>query len=135
MKKYTKAILLLVVILLLGLGFWGLKLRNQEAIIRDGKTVQQISASLKISDGTNIQSFDISGLVGKTALEATQANTKVVATGTGTNTFVTSLNGRIADNKKHEFWELDANGVETQVGAGSYIIQNGDKIEWKINIY
>lgn len=121
-------------ILLLGFGFWNLKLRNQKTTVQNEK-VQQITASLKISDGINIKSFDISGFIGKTALEATQANTKVIATGTGANTFITGLGEKITDTKKHEFWELIANGAQTQVGAGSYIIQNGDKIEWKISTY
>jgi hypothetical protein len=134
MKKYTKLVFLLVIISLLGFGFWNLKLRDQKATVQNGK-VQQITASLKISDGINIKSFDVSGFIGKTALEATQANTKVVTTGTGVNAFVTSIDGRAADTKEREFWELIANGDQTQVGAGSYIIQNGDKIEWKISTY
>jgi hypothetical protein len=135
MKKYTKVVLLLAIILLFGLGFLGFKLLSKKTTIQSEKAIQQVSASLKISDGTNVQSFDISGFVGKTALVATQANTPVIATGTGVNAFITAINSRAADAKKHEFWELDANGSETQVGAGSYIIQNRDKIEWKINTY
>ncbi len=134
MKKYTKLVLLLAVISLLGFGFWNLKLRDQKATVQNEK-IQQVTASLKINDGTNVRSFDISGFIGKTALEATETNTKVVATGTGVNAFVTSLDGRIADTKKREFWELIANGAQTQVGAGTYIIQNGDKIEWRISTY
>jgi len=75
MKKYTKIILLSVVILLLGFGFWKLKLKDQKATIQNERVVQQISASLKISTGTDIQFFDVSGFVGKTVLEATEANT------------------------------------------------------------
>ncbi len=134
MKKYTKIALLLVIVSLLGFGFWNLRLRSQKTTVQNEK-VQQITASLKISDGTNEHSFDISDFVGKTALEATQANIEVVATGTGTNAFVTSIGGRTAGTKEREFWELIANGAQTQVGAGSYIIQNGDKIEWKISTY
>jgi hypothetical protein len=135
MKKYTKIVLPLVIILLLGFSFWNLKLQDQKITIQNEKAVQQISASLKISYGTNVQSFDISGFIGKTALEATQASTKVITTGTGTGAFVTSIGSRTADTKKREFWELDANGTETQVGAGSYIIQNNDQITWKISNY
>ena len=135
MKKYTKVILLSVAILLLGFGFWKLKLKDQRTTIQNEKVVQQISASLKISTGTDIKFFNISSFVGKTALEATEANAKVVANGTGTNAFVTSIDGRAVDAKKHEFWELDANGNETQVGAGSYTVQNHDQIEWKISTY
>lgn len=137
MTKNTKKLLLLVFVLLLGFGFWNLKLRNQKTVVQNEKTVVEYRANLTISDGQDVKSYDVSQFIGKSALEATNAvlDGKMTTNGTGTNAFVTSINGRIADPKKHEFWELDANGAETQVGAGSYIIQNGDKIEWKINTY
>jgi hypothetical protein len=135
MKKQTKIILLLVIIFLIGFGFLNLKSKDQKTTIQNEKVVQQISASLKIEGGVNTQSFDISSYVGQTALAATEANTKVITTGIGTNAFVTSIGGQAADTKKREFWELDAGGAETQVGAGSYIIQNHDQIVWRINTY
>ena len=70
--------------------------------------------------------------MGKTALEATGSKLKVVTNGTGVNAFVTSIEGRVADTKKREFWEFIVNGSQAQVGAGSYIIQNNDQIQWKI---
>ena len=115
--------------------FWQIKVRGSKTPIQNNETVQQISASLKISNGKTIKSFDISSFVGKTALETTRNKANIVVKGDGTNTFITSIDDRIADSNKHEFWELDANGNETPVGAGSYIIKNHDKIEWKINNY
>jgi hypothetical protein len=138
MKKYLKTFLLFLVILLLaGIGFWNLKLRNQVTPIQNEKVVQEYKANLVIEDGKNTKSFDISNYIGKTVLEATTAvlNGDIKTNGEGVNAFVTSLNGRTADTKKREFWELDANGTETQVGAGSYVIKNNDKIDWKINTY
>lgn len=135
MKNKTKFTLFLISIIVLSVGFWQLKSKNSKTSIQNEKVVQQVSASLKINDGKNLQFFDVSSFVGKSALEATEANAKVVASGTGTNAFITSINGRVADTKKREFWELDANGAETPVGAGSYIIQNHDQIEWKLSNY
>lgn len=135
MKKTVKLIFIFIVILIFGFGFWQLKIKNNKTSIQNEKVVQQISASLKINDGKNLQIFDISGFVGQTALAATQADAKVITSGTGENAFITSINGRTTDTKKREFWELDANGAETQVGAGSYIIKNHDQIEWKISNY
>ena len=135
MKNYLKTASILVLILVLAVGFWLIKAKNEKTTIQNEKVVQQIVASLKINDGTSTKTFDISSFVGQTALTATQADAKVVTSGTGTNAFVTSINGRVADTKKKEFWELDANGAETQVGAGSYTVQNHDQIEWRINTY
>jgi len=132
MKKYTK-IILLVVILLLGLGVWQITTLNSVNQVENAN--QEVFANLKIENGANSQSFDISGFVGKTALEATEAKTNVVVNGTGVNAFVTSINGRQADTGRREFWEFDVNGIETEVGTGSYIIKNHDEIEWKINNY
>lgn len=80
--------------------------------------------------------IDASNFVGKTALEATQASVKEIKTeGTGINAYITSLNGRVADTKKNEFWELTINGKPAEVGAGSYIIKTGDTIVWQIKTF
>jgi cytoskeletal protein RodZ len=135
MKNYKIPLILLIIILgiLSVLIFIGHRFQNYTQSTH--KTVQELKTVLLVNSGTKTESFDISGFVGKTVLDATKANIGVVASGTGTNTFITSINGRVADSKKHEFWELDANGSETQVGAGSYIIQKGDSILWRINTY
>lgn len=137
MKKYTKIILLLVSILLLGFGFWNLKRENQNSPIQNAKVVREFKANLTINNGTDTVSFDATTYIGKSVLEATQTATggKLEATGTRVNVFVTSINGRSADNSKREFWELIVNGLQSEVGAGTYIIKEGDQIEWHINKY
>jgi hypothetical protein len=134
MKKYTKIIVASIGTLLLGFMLWQVKTHYFRVNIQNEKIAQQISTSLEI-DGDGPVTFDISSFVGKTALKATESKAKIVTSGTGTNAFITSINGRTADASKHEFWELDANGKETEVGAGSYIIQKGDIILWHINTY
>jgi len=133
MKKHLKIILLLSIFLLACVTFWQLRIKSTKT--QSEKVVQEIQTTLSVNDGSDVKSFDISGFIDRTALVATQADAKVITSGTRVNAFVTSINGRVADSKKHEFWELDANGSETQVGAGSYIIKKGDLISWRINTY
>ncbi len=118
--KLFKNLLIPLFIVTLIIGLWTLRSHNQKGVVQQNKDVVEINTN---------------AFIGKTALEATQSNSKVEISGSGENAFVTSINGRTADSKKHEFWELDANGSQTQVGAGSYIIKNNDKIEWKISTY
>jgi len=93
--------------------------------------IKEYKATIKLGEKT----FDIAQFIGKTALIATEAKVKVEKTGDGENTFFTAVEGRVADRKKREFWEFLINGKQAEVGAGSYIIQNGDQIEWKISNY
>jgi len=135
MKKYIKLLTIFFVILVILFGFKSLKSQNSKTNITNEKTVQTYQANLTIDDGVSAQKFDISSFIGKSALDATKANVKIVASGEGVNAFITGINGRNVDTKKHEFWELSANGTQTQVGAGSYIVQNNDQLVWKISNY
>jgi hypothetical protein len=137
MKKYTKQFLLLLVVIALFFGFQTLKTKNQNTSIQNEKVVQEFKANLTINYGTNSPSFNVSQFIGRTVLEATQTvlSGKMKATGENENAFVTSLNGRDANSKKREFWELLVNGKQAEVGAGTYKIQNGDEIVWKMSTY
>jgi len=77
--------------------------------------------------------FSVPG--GTTALEATQRHAKAVSKGNGADAFVIEINGRKANDAKHEFWNLKINGKAATVGAGSYIIRDNDRIEWSIATY
>jgi hypothetical protein len=137
MKKYLKFLLPLLVVFLLSFGLFRLKRNSNIAGIQDDKIVHELTATLTINNGNEIKSFNISQYIGKTALEATQnmVGKNIEINGEGENAFITSVEGRAADPKKHEFWELLVNGEPSQVGAGSYVIQNNDQITWKINTY
>jgi len=137
MKTFKKYLIPLFIVLLLGFGFWNLKSKNQNSPIPNTKVVREFKANLTINNGVDTVSFDASNYIGKSVLEATQAltNGELEATGTGVNAFVTSINGRSIDNEKREFWELVVNGLQSEVGAGTYIIKEGDQIEWHINKY
>jgi hypothetical protein len=131
MKKYLKFILPAVLILFVCFAF----IKNRTGNQNGSNFKDQPFANLKVDINGNSASYNISNFVGKTALEATEAKTTVITNGTGTNAFVTSINGRIANTQKREFWEFDVNGKEAEVGAGSYILNNHDEIEWKITNY
>lgn len=132
MKKNSKLLLFLAIVFFISFSVWQVRIKNSESKIQGEKTVQENTSLLKIDDGKNLQSFDVSEFIGKTALEATESKARVATNGTGVNAFVTSIGGREADTKKREFWEFIVNGSQAQVGAGSYIIQNNDEIQWKI---
>ena len=135
MKNFNRLLIPILVICILGFGFWYFKSHSQK--VTPQKVSQENKAELSINDSLNSKSFEILSYVGKSALEATSGvlNGNIKTSGTGVNAFVIGLNDRVADSKKHEFWELDVNGQQAQVGAGSYIIKKDDKIEWKISTY
>ena len=72
---------------------------------------------------------------GSTALDLLKKISKVQMKGEGANAFITSINGRAADDIKKEFWAFYINGKQAEVGAGSYVLKDNDKIEWKLETY
>ncbi len=72
---------------------------------------------------------------GTTALDLLKSTIEVSAKGDGENAFVTAINGREAKQSAKEFWAFYVNGKQAEVGAGSYVLKNGDVIEWKIETY
>jgi hypothetical protein len=54
--------------------------------------------------------------------------------GKGVSAFITEINSYSTEGKK-EFWAFYVNGKQSTVGAGSYQLKDGDKIEWKIEKY
>lgn len=133
MKKYYKYIILLLVVLGLAFSFIYFGKRVFKDLSHSPQPqAQEQKTTLTLNEESKTETFDLSAFVDKSALEATGSFAKIVASGTGTNAFITSINGKIADSKKKEFWELIINGKSAQVGAGSYIIQKGDSILWKI---
>ncbi|HJY98479.1 MAG TPA: DUF4430 domain-containing protein [Patescibacteria group bacterium] len=133
MRKYSKLIPLLIFLAVVGVWFFSGKAPGQEASRQTES--QDIRTNLSVDTGTGTASFDISNFIGKTALEATQANIETEISGQGEGAFVISIDKRTADAGKREFWEFIVNGKSAEVGAGSYIIQNGDQIKWQINTY
>jgi hypothetical protein len=85
------------------------------------------------ADGTEV-SYE--GVAGVTALVQLQTLDPVVEmTGEGEMAFVTGINGRVADESKNEFWAFYINDESAQVGAGTYVMEDGDIITWKLETF
>lgn len=95
-----------------------------------------IAVSQKISgrkQQTEQQSLSIES--GKTALDLLQQTEKVTMNGKGINAFVEGINYEQSSMKEKTFWAFYANGKQAEVGAGSYMLKDGDAIEWKLETY
>ena len=94
---------------------------------------QTLTVYLKISGQKDFIKQEI--ISGKTALDLTKEKASVKIKGEGVNAYLTEINGLEALNSKKEYWAFYVNGKMAEVGAGSYKLKEGDKIEWKIEKY
>jgi len=76
--------------------------------------------------------FSYKGETGKDALTLLEEKTTVEQAQSG---LVIAINGRKADDKKHEFWAFFVNGKEAEVGPASYKTKDTDTIAWRIERY
>ena len=128
MKKFITFIVGAVVI------FSGWYLYKKNISLTTKQSIKKITVSQSIT--TNNHKFISQEVVGgETALDLLKSTTQLKTQGTGTNAYVTSINGREAKNSNKEYWALYINGKLADVGAGSYTLKNNDKIEWKIEKY
>lgn len=98
---------------------------------------QTESASLLTLDqkveGSNIINTGFPFTEGQTAYDVLSATHKVEAKDYGAmGKFVQSIDGVKAGSG--HFWEFWINGKSSNVGASSYKLQNGDKLEWKLTV-
>jgi len=136
-------IIVVAILAFVAIGGWFLNASTQEkgeitpAAVSQKEEVKKIKASVFINPGGKkgqlLGAQEVEVEKDKSALELTEEVAKVETSGEGEMAFVTSINGRSADSAKNEFWELLINGESSQVGAGSYEVQDGDKIEWRIS--
>ena len=98
-----------------------------------------VAVFIKITTGSNGGDFlEYHVPDQSTALDFLKMAANVETKGEGVNAFVTQINGypdlRRA-NLPREFWAFYINGKMSKVGAGSYKLKDGDKIEWKVEKY
>jgi hypothetical protein len=124
----TKKILLVIgTLVILGLGFF------QYFAVRD----QSLKTKTNYNPETDyiyrqIDQFSYKGEKGKDALTILKEKAKVEQAKSG---LVISINGRKADNSKHEYWAFFINGKSADVGPAAYQTKEGDLIGWKIQKY
>ncbi len=141
MKFIQKNILLVVItaVVIFGGGFYYLNQSKPEDTKSSTTTTttQEKKSAIKVtikSDGKE-KSYEVENAVGKTALEVTQEAVSIEKTGEGKDAFITSINGRKAEDSKKEFWKLVINGKDAEVGAGSYSVVENDTLVWEIATY
>lgn len=82
-------------------------------------------------DSSQIQTITYEGVEGQTALALLIGSHEVESTMYEFGEFVTSIDGQAADGATN-FWAFYVNGQQASVGAGDYITQPGDVIEWRL---
>ena len=131
--------LILIILLLPGLLFL-FKINplvlNKNKDPKKSETGKKISVEQKITGINKAEASQKYGIgVNKTALDLLRRSASVVAKGDKENAYIVEINGRRVDDRKNEYWAFYLNGKMAQIGAGSYQLKNGDKIEWKIETY
>lgn len=140
MKSIQKNIVLVIIaaLMILGGGFLYLDQNRVSETKKTTVTEQKKAVATNVSikaDGQE-KKYEVENSVGKTALEVTKnATSDVKMTGEGENAFITAINGREASSTKKEFWKLVINGKDSEVGAGSYTVKEGDSVGWEIATY
>ncbi len=131
-KLFCKFFTFVLIILAITIGyfFYQNKLSStKKSVVQQ----QNITVYLKLVGLTDFVKHEISA--GKTALDLTKEKADIVTKGEKENTYIIGINGIAAQNSKKEFWAFYVNGKLATVGAGSYKLKEGDKIEWKIEKY
>lgn len=131
-KSFYKIFILFLVILAIFAGYFFYQtklLSTKKSVVQQ----QNFSVYLKLAGEKNFSRSEIA--VGKTAFDLTKEKTSIKTKGEGENAYVTEINGQEALNSKKEYWAFYVNGKQATVGAGSYKLKDGDKIEWKIEKY
>jgi hypothetical protein len=128
MKKIILFILFFLLIIS-GYFFYQNQLHSKKSIVKQ----ENIIVYLKLDGQEDFVKQAIS--TKKNALEFTKEKTKLVTKGEGAYAYVVEINGRKANDLNKEFWAFYLNGRQAEVGAGSYQLKEGDKIEWKLEKY
>jgi hypothetical protein len=120
MRNRYKILFIFVGIILLIVSFGGLNFLNK------------IQQQKPIVVAKQVNQFSYKGEESKNALEILKNKAKVEQNLTG---LVVSINDRMADATKKEYWSFYVNGKMAQVGPADYNTKNSDLIEWKVEKY
>jgi hypothetical protein len=131
MKNYTKILFITSAVVLLAVGCNQQQVQKQQS---QNQVVSQVSA-IKVTqtvEGSNLNQPSYQIAAGKTAIDllkqSHQVQTKEYQS---LGEFVLSIDGNASDSK--HFWEFFVNDKSSNVGASSYKLKDGDKLEWKLS--
>jgi len=131
LKKILLSILLVVLVAFPFIFLYFSKTNSQKSTpteIRNLTSEISIIPTVEI----NLDKFSYQGQNGLDALTLLKNKTTVEQDNSG---MVSSINGRKADNSKHEFWAFYVNDQMATVGSADYITKDTDIINWKIDTY
>ncbi len=95
-------------------------------------TAPVISPTISVQQEAQVESITYKGEAGKDALTLLKEKATLEQDKSG---LIISINGRKADNSKHEYWAFYVNGKSAAVGPADYQTQSTDTIQWKIDKY
>lgn len=92
-----------------------------------------VNVTQLVYGGPNLYQIHFTVSVGESAFDLLKSTHQVQAKdyGPGMGEFVQSIDGVTPGSGK--FWKFYVNGQSSNVGASSYVLRDGDKIEWKID--
>lgn len=93
---------------------------------------QAVRGESSVNIAGSINEFSYKGQSGKNALSLLGEKAEISRDKSG---MVASINGRVVDQSKHEFWAFFVNGKLASVGPADYITRATDIVEWKIQTY
>ena len=132
MNKFALPIVVVVALGLIGLG----------VVVTDDKaptTAETSQTDQSIEDPGVVISLDgktvlYNGVAGEDALTTLRASASVETEESEFGEFVSAIEGVAADSSS-EYWAFYVNGELASVGADSYIAQEGDTVEWKLESF
>jgi len=131
-KKYpllVAMITLIAIILVVGL-FTGQSLDNFEDSVTQSTLENPGPTDIVVGneDGTQVNYV---GVAGESALDTLRGHFDIKTNSFDFGEFVTAINDVEATDGEN-FWALYINGQQASVGADSYIAEEGDAIEWRL---
>lgn len=105
-------------------------------VTQNANAAQTISVTMLLNNGnaSPIRTFSASVPAGSNALQllqqVTTENTIVLDTKTSSyGTYINGIGGLVGNDK--QYWLYYVNDKEASVGVDSYVLQNGDKVEFR----
>jgi len=137
MKKIFK-IFISVAIFAIGF-FFGQYSAKLEIPLREVRTEKEIRVSLSFGFGEeNIKTFEDIKLEGKKTVfdllkKVTQENNLEFSFKeySDVGVFIESIDNMTNDSTNNKFWQYWVNSEYAQIGASSFILEDGDLVEWK----
>ncbi len=130
--KYFSFVLILAIPLGLFTSYRPLLKKTTSQTQVQGSQIERVEVFQKIAGG-GFEKFTINQ--GSTTLGLLEQTAQVEKQGEGKDAFVTAINNLEAKKDKREYWAFYINGQFSPIGAGSYQLKAGDKIEWKLASY